>query len=165
MAKTVNSNTAENSKPQSGKKKPRGKPFRKNNPATGEKDERINRNGKPARTAELNATLDKLLHEVITVEVVNEKTKRKRRIKRTQLEQKLREMLILGKFPEISLLFAYYFGKPADEVNIHADYEDILKQNIDLLTDGQIEKLAGGQVSAKEIVIELLQDLHKAKTP
>lgn len=40
------------------KKKPRGKPFKKNDPATGEKDERINRAGTPPRGASLKEILD-----------------------------------------------------------------------------------------------------------
>lgn len=40
------------------KAKPRGKPFKRNDPATGEKDERINRAGAPARGASLKEILD-----------------------------------------------------------------------------------------------------------
>jgi len=40
------------------KKKPRGKPFKKNDPVTGEKDERINRAGTPPRGASLKEILD-----------------------------------------------------------------------------------------------------------
>lgn len=40
------------------KGKPRGKPFGKNNPVTGEKDERINREGAPQRGASLKEILD-----------------------------------------------------------------------------------------------------------
>lgn len=40
------------------KKKPRGRPFQKNNPVTGAKDERINRAGTPPRGASLKEILD-----------------------------------------------------------------------------------------------------------
>ena len=40
------------------KKKPRVKPFKKNDPVTGEKDERINRAGTPPRGASLKEILD-----------------------------------------------------------------------------------------------------------
>lgn len=49
------------------RKPPKGVPFKPNNPETGEKDDRINRNGRPpANSAELNALIDEIFAEEIT---------------------------------------------------------------------------------------------------
>lgn len=46
------------------KKMPKGKPFKKNNPETGEIDERINRSGRPINFDQLRALGQRLGHEL-----------------------------------------------------------------------------------------------------
>lgn len=52
------------------KAKPRGKPFGKNDPVTGEKDERINRKGAPERGASLKEIFD--YYDQLTAEEIAE---------------------------------------------------------------------------------------------
>jgi len=66
--KKIPSNTAEKQrKPASPRKMPKGKPFKGNDPVTGEKDERINRKGRPKSFDQLRALGQQLAEETFTI--------------------------------------------------------------------------------------------------
>jgi len=139
-------------------KKPRGKgvPFKKNNPATGEIDERINRSG-VRKFDELRHLTQRLLNELTEVKTGDKQTAMR------QLEFMMRTWILSGDFQKQARAVEIGYGKVPDEVNLHTfDVEDFIKTNIGLFTDGQLTRMNAGEDPLK-ILSELLQDLQEMK--
>jgi len=139
-------------------KKPRGKgvPFKKNNPETGEIDERINRSG-VRKFDELRHLTQRLLNELTEVKTGDIK------IAMRQLEFMMRTWILSGDFQKQARAVEIGYGKVPDEVNLHTfDVEDFIKTNIGLFTDGQLTRMNAGEDPLK-ILSELLQDLQETK--
>lgn len=139
------------------KRKPNKGSFRPNNPNTGERDERINRSGQNRKFTELHRLIDKLFAENVPIkrdgEVIGEMG---------VLETMLRAWLVSGEFQKQSKLLEYWAGKPPDELIVNAEAETLIKDNMDLLTDGQIDRLISGE-SPRTILLELLAEVKAIK--
>lgn len=137
------------------KRKPNSGSFRRNNPDTGERDERINRSGQNRKFTELHRMIDRLFAESLPIkrdgQVVGEMG---------VLETMLRQWLVSGEFQKQSKMLEYWAGKPPDELIVNAESETLIKENMDLLTDGQIDRLISGE-SPRAILIELLSEVKK----
>ena len=137
-------------------KKPRGqgKPFEKG------ADPRRNVKGSKPRTATL---LKEMILDIAAEEmkVMDPTTGKEETV--TVLYWMVKRMM-LGKAPaDHSDVLNRGFGKVADEINHHHfNVDEFLKKNMDLLTDGQLTRLAGGE-DPQNVMSELLSDLQALK--
>lgn len=155
MSQKISSDPAKSSKPVDGdgegaKKKPRGKPFKKNNPQTGEIDERINRQG-VRKFDELRHITLRLLNENITV------GSEEKKLLMSQVEFVLRNWILSNDFQKQARALEYGFGKVPDEVKHSFDLDQFIMDNIDIFTDGQLVRIRGGE-SPLAILAELIRD-------
>ena len=135
-------------------KKPRGKgvPFKKNNPETGEIDERINRTG-VRKFDELRHLTQRLLNELTEVKTGDKQTAMR------QLEFMMRTWILSGDFQKQARAVEIGYGKVPDEVNMHTfDIDEFIRSTIDLYTDGQLMRINAGE-DKLSIVSEVLHDL------
>lgn len=139
------------------KRKPNKGSFKANNPLTGERDERINRTGQNRKFTELHRMIDRLFAEKFPLkrdgQVVGEMS---------ALETLMRQWLLSGEFQKQSKMLEYWAGKVPDELMLNSEADSIIKENLDLLTDGQIDRLTKGE-SSKVILIELLSEVKALK--
>ena len=139
------------------KKKPRGSPFKKKDPVTGEIDPRINTNGRPRVFDELRKMVLDIFGEEIEVTVA------KKKVKMPQIESMLRNWVTSQDYSKQAKALEYGFGKVPDEsINYNFDIDEFIKQNLDLFTDGQIARLKAGENKAM-IVAELMRETIQAK--
>src|SRR5258707_1439302 len=126
------SNTVAKVRKATGKKKmPKGVPFKKNDKETGEKDERINRKGRP-RTAD---ALKEMVLDVLNDEIENAATKEKVPILRAMLLR-----MALGSAPaDQTEILNRGFGKVPE--GIAFTYGDLMKI-IDHLPSDMIDRIA-----------------------
>jgi hypothetical protein len=101
----------------SSQKKPRGKgkPFKRNDPLTGEKDERINRDGalKPRSVRDLEKLLDEIFDEELTVTSNDGKPE-----KMTELKALLKRMLRSKNIGGGIHVLDRRFGKVAEKLDL-----------------------------------------------
>ncbi len=146
-------------------KKPRGKgvPFRKNNPETGEIDERINRSG-IRKYDDLKHIMQANWNETIEVPTGEKDAKGKPKTKTKTLAEVVgREWIISGDYQKQNKAYEIAYGKVPDETIVHTfDVDKFLEQNIDLFTDGQLRRLKDGE-DAMGIIAELLRDIRSSK--
>ena len=135
-----------------GKKKPRGKPFKKNDPITGERDERINRDGQNAKYTEFHRMLARLFDEPMPYQGGTI----------SMLEVKARQWMMSGEFQKENKLFEYYMGKVPDVLTVNTDVETFVRDNITIFTDGQLDRLAAGE-NPWTVIAELLKEIKEAK--
>ena len=160
MNAKISSDTAKSSKPGEGektKKKPRGKPFKKNDPLTGEIDERINRQG-VRKFDEVRHVVLQLLNEKIEVGPEGKKQIM------SQFEFVMRNWILSGDFQKQNRALEYGVGKVPDEVKHSFDLDQFIMDNIDIFTDGQLQRIRAGE-SPLAILAELIRDnvAHKTK--
>ena len=140
-----------------GRGKPNSGQFKKNNPDTGYKDPRINRTGQNAKYTELHHLLTRLFDEDVSVTAAGDKT-----FTISRIEFMMREWIVSKDFNKQKAALEYFAGKVPDELKTHNVAEELIKQNLSLLTDGQIERLKGGE-PAEVVIIELLDELKQIK--
>ena len=139
----------------SGNKRGKGKPFQKNDPKTGAKDERINRNGRPRSADELK----QLIFEIFDEEAENTETGEKLTI----LKYMLRKMAIAGQPADRSELLNRAVGKVPDAIVL--SYDDIQKI-IDQLPSDMVDRLVKGDDLGDVIIgwVTALRDGPKKTT-
>src|SRR5258707_8679104 len=139
------SNTVAKVRKAIGKKKmPKGVPFKKNDKETGEKDERINRKGRP-RTAD---ALKEMVLDVLDEEVENTTTHQKTRILRAMIAK-----MALGAAPaDHTEILNRGFGKVPE--GIAFTYGDLMKI-IDHLPSDMIDRIAQGE-SINDVLIAFI---------
>jgi hypothetical protein len=115
-------------------KPPIGKRFKKNNPETGERDERINRKGRPRSADELKDFVLAIFEE----QGVNQLTGKSV----TVLRQMVLKMAIDGTPADRAELLNRGFGKVPDSIVF--SYDD-LQKIIDYLPQDMLERLAKGE--------------------
>jgi hypothetical protein len=137
-----------------GKKRPRGKgrPFEGNDPATGKKDERINRNGRP-RTAD---ALKKMVLDLFEEEGTDQATGAKATILRAMLMQ----MALRGTPADRTELLNRGFGKVKDEIVFSLD--DVRKI-IDYLPPDFVDRLAKGE-DLSDVLIAFITSRSSGQT-
>ena len=128
--------------------------FQKNNPITGEKDPRINRNGAPRVFSELRDLAKELLNATYDV-----KDREGRVIdKTTQVKSMLQLWMLSQDFNKQNRLLEIAHGKVPDELNVNSEIFEFIIQNIDLFTDGQLKRLNQGE-NPMSILGELLREV------
>lgn len=127
--------------PKDRRRPPVGRRFTKNNPETGERDERINRKGRP-RTSD---ALKEMILDIFEREGQNATTGEKVTI----LEHMLTKMAVDGTPPDRSELLNRGFGKVPDAIVFSLD--DVRKI-IDYLPDDMLDRLAKGDALGDVLV-------------
>lgn len=134
--------------------------FKPNDPETGFRDPRINRTGQNAKFTEVRHMAQKLFDETTKAEVtvnVGEK-KIDTTVTMTRLENMLREWISSHDFQKQNRALEYAAGKVPDRLQVeNSETEEFVKQNIDLFTDGQIDRLRAGE-SPLLIIAEILRE-------
>lgn len=136
-------------------KPPKGKPFEKNDPVTGKKDPRINREG-IRKFDDIRQLALRLLEEKVSV--ANKDTKELM----TQAEFVLRGWILSGDFQKQNRALELGVGKVPDEVKHSFDIDQFIMENIDIFTDGQLMRIRAGE-SPLAILAELIRDNVKSK--
>lgn len=152
---------AVNPKKSSGKK-PRGpgRKFKPNDPITGFRDERINRTGANAKIMIVRDILNKIFEEKFKLRDSNGKDTGK---EFTQLETVLTDWVASRDYQKQRAAIEYYAGKVPDELHINNnEIEEFIKANLDLFTDGQIERLRAGE-SGLVIISEIMREYRDAQ--
>ena len=148
VKKTKNaSNTAEKQrKSRKPRKMPKGVPFKKNDPITGEKDERINRTGRPVNFDQLRALGQQLGHELVL-------DRRGKPIlspdgqPMTATEQIMRQMMADPK-QRLDWLFITY-GKPAERREVTGkDGAPLVSPTLDKDVDERINRAISSLANA-----------------
>jgi len=137
-------------------KKPRGKgvPFKANDPVTGEKDPRINREGKPPVFADLRKMAINLL-----VRKTESKDKEGKVIGEfTQAEMVLISWLASQDFQKQNRLMEIAWGKVPDEVHHITDEADFVRKYIKYYTDGELDRIQAGE-SGMDILFSKIDGL------
>lgn len=158
------SNTAKSSrKSGDGKRKQGGpgKPFQPNNPETGERDERINREG--------IRHFDDLRHRVLDLLTDKKEVKVKDKAGKetvtifTPLDGIILDWMTSKEYQKQKSLVEIGYGKVPDEVHNNQEILEFIAGNLDLFTDGQLDRLRRGE---KPMVIlgEVLRDVLTEKS-
>jgi hypothetical protein len=157
MAKKTTAKPASEAGKSRRKSKPNKGVFKKNDPATGERDERINRSGQNRKYTELHRMIDRLFNEKYPIkrdgDIIGEMT---------ALETMMRQWLLSGEYQKQVKALEYWAGKVPDELLLNSESDAIIKENIDLLTDGQLDRLIKGE-SSRVILIEMLSEVKALK--
>lgn len=127
--------------------------FKKNDPETGFVDERINRSGQNRKFTEFHRILDRLFNEKLEVKSGGVKTG-----EMSVLETMTRDWIASRDFNKQNKALEYYVGKVADELTVHSDIDDFIKNNISIFTDGQLSRLAAGE-NPMSVLGEVLQEV------
>ena len=135
------------------KPKPRGKPLAKGY------DPRRNVKGGRPRTATLLAelVLDILAEEIDASHPITEKIE-----KATQITHMLRRMVFSPNAADHSEVLSRGFGTLVTQSREISDVENFILSNLDLFTQGQIDRLAAGE-SKMGILSEVLRSMTKKK--
>jgi len=153
---------AKNSQKKGGGRGP-GKPFKKNDPVTGEKDPRINREGKPQIFPELRKMVIGIFHErLMTKDPKDPDGKKFIESERTQLEAMLRMWLLSQDYNKQNRLLEYGFGKVPDEIRQRTDEEEFVNRYIHVFTDGELERIKNGE-NGFEILLSKLEEAFGPK--
>lgn len=140
-----------------------GKGFMPNNPITGEKDPKINRRGRPTKDQigerELwQNTFAEYLYDdqgkVIMDDVSGKPL--------TRLQARIRVATSSRNPSEFENALNRAYGKITEETRSLSVIDDFILNNIDLFTDGQIQRIQSGEDKAA-IVAELMRDTIKNK--
>jgi len=152
--------------------KPKGKPrgpgkkFRKNDPVTGEKDERINRTGQNAKFTFVRQMANRLFEErlpkVADGRIVLDKKGAAILSDMIALEAMLREWITSRDYQKQNKALELAVGKVPDELHVTGDIENFIKSNLDLFTDGQLQRLQAGE-NPLDVLAEVLRDALKSK--
>lgn len=150
-------------------KKPRGEGvrFKPNDPATGFKDERINRTGQNAKFTEVRHLTQRLFDEMtqVNIKVAIGKKEMDATVTMTRLEDMIRDWIASKDFQKQNRALEYAVGKVPDQLQIqNSELEDFVKANIDLFTDGQIDRLRTGE-NPLGIVAEILREYREKQNP
>jgi len=140
------------------KKGGHGRPFKKNDPATGFIDARINRSGQNRGFSQVKTEVRELA-QIILAERVDD-IHNKKTVTMSRLEKLFRDWLASNDVAKQREVVQYGVGKVADEVIVNSEIENFISSNLDLLTDGQVERLRKGE-SGLGILGELLKDAAK----
>lgn len=130
--------------------------FKPNDPETGFVDPRINRTGQNRKFTEFHQMLDRIFSEELEIRKDDKKIG-----VMSVLENMARLWLVSQDYNKQNKLLEYFIGKVPDVLDVRSgEVEDFLKTNLELLTDGQIERLRKGE-SGWVILTELLKDASK----
>lgn len=93
------------------------------------------------------------------VRVGDEKTTVNRK-EMDRFEKMIREMFESGEAAKQKILIEYAVGKVPDELKVDAESEMLIRMNLSILTDGQLDRLQSGDSKPADILIELLAELR-----
>lgn len=150
-------------------KKPRGVGvrFKPNDPATGFIDERINRTGQNAKFTEVRHLAQRLFDEMKTVDVTVHigAKETKASVTMSRLEEMLRDWIDSHDYQKQSRALEYAVGKVPDQLQIqNSEVEEFVKSNIDIFTDGQIDRLRAGE-NPLSILAEIMREYREKQNP
>jgi hypothetical protein len=140
-----------------GGKRGKGRPFKKNDPLTGEKDERINRTGQPRKFDELRERVLNILSEELVISRPGEPER-----KISPVDAIIRDWIASRDYQKQAKAIEYGFGKVPDELNLNTNVETFIRKNLDLFTDGQLQRLNAGE-DGLQILGEVLRDTMNKK--
>lgn len=130
--------------------------FKPNDPETGYIDPRINRTGQNRKFTEFHHMLDRIFSERLEIKREGVKVR-----EISVLENMARMWLLSQDYNKQNKLLEYLVGKVPDVLDVQSgEAESFIKSNLDLLADGQIERLRKGE-NASVILSELLLDAAK----
>ena len=148
------SNAARNTPKKQGGK---GRPFQKNDPETGEKDPRINRNGAPRRFDELRALTLELLAENLELKKGDVVIRTM-----TQAESILRDWILSRDAFKQNRVLEIGYGKVPDELHHSYDEDEFIRKHIDKFTDGELQRIQQGE-NGLDILLSKLESQFKEK--
>jgi len=136
------------------KKMPSGKPFKRNDPETGFKDDRINRKGylKPRSQRELEALIDEIADEQVPTD--------DKQVVMTKLRLAINRLLLSKQPAGPIYIIDRRFGKIKDEVVISSDS---VEQLLQYLPDDLLERIAQGE-KVGDVLVEWIANLRESKT-
>lgn len=144
-----------------GKERGPGKRFQKNDPTTGFIDERINRTGQNAKFTEvrrmMNRILDERLPKYQNGQIVMKKDGKTPEEGYSMLEAMLRDWIASRDYQKQAKALEIGIGKVPDELHVTGDMEEFVKQNMDIFTDGQLQRISTGE-NPLYILAELIRD-------
>ena len=141
-------------------KKPRGpgKKFKPNDPVTGERDERINRNGANRKFADLRAMTLAVLHEELELKkgeaVIG---------KMPFVENIIRQWLLSGDFSKQNRAIEIGYGKVPDELHHTYDEDEFIRRHINKFTDGELQRIQAGENGLDILLSKLETQLAENK--
>lgn len=145
-----------------GKSRGKGKPFQKNDPANNFFDPRINRTGQNKGFGQIRDEVRQMAQDLLAeqIDVKSPETKQKKRM--SNLQFIFRDWIVSRDVVKQEKVVAWAAGKVADELIVNNEIEQFLKDNIGILTDGEIDRLNKGE-DAKKILAGLLEDVSKLR--
>lgn len=157
MAKTnkrAGSSAANNTQGQRPKKgRGPGKPFKPNDPTTGEKDPRINRLGAPRTFLEAR---EEALAVINGERKVRDEDGNIVETKHDRLRILFERWYASNDFQRERELLQYGYGKIPDEVRHRTDEDEFVAKYISVFTDGELERIRGGE-SGFDILVSKLE--------
>lgn len=123
-------------------KKPRGegKRFKPNDPVTGERDERINRDGANRGFAQLREITLKILHEQMELKKDGAVV-----VTMPMVENIMRQWVLSQDYNKQKGAIEIGYGKVPDELHHTYDEDEFIRKHIDKFTDGELQRIQAGE--------------------